>query len=730
MAYLIALVLAAGILLAPLPAHADPISTLIVTFLSSVGIPGLTVGGITIGGTLYGAALTTLGSIVAGGITAAIGLGASYVASRFAGSAGRTQVATVKPSDVQGVVRQSLPPRWRHTGRRRVGGALLFSETKGGAFDEIIAFGEGPFDGVEEWICDDRTVVLNTSSVATSPSDLAGYLTIKFQDGSANTAFSDLIARYPSIYDADHKALGVAKAYVKQAPVAAEKFQAAFPNRLAAINGVFRTAKVFDPRDTGQSATNPNTWKYSSCLPLLLADFLTHEYGLQLSWDYIDLDRLSHAADVADELLTTKAGGSVRRYHGGLSYNIAETTPADVITRYCAAMDGRLTLLGNGKLAIDAGEWIEPTVHIADAHVTSFEISDGAGPLREANEVVVKYTFADASWSETSCDPWRDEESISLSGERRTREDEIYEVDNHNHARRLAKLISARTGPRWQGKVVTDLYGMLAWGERFIRLSIKDLAIDAESFEVLSIAIDIASVQVTMEVASMTGAAYAFDPETEEGDGPVAPDVVEDDPVPEPVVTVTTTSVALQDGVSVGALDISWANPGRADLLPQAEYSPANAATWLTAAIASGATSTRVVGLADGASYDVRVRFVTTGGSPTAWVTIEDIPIVADPTAPGIVTSASVVTGSGPSQPLVRWTAPTSANYRYADVFRGTTSTPSAATDIASVYGFAGAAQSFPDGPLLAGTYHYWVAAANGSGVPSAKVYAGSITIS
>jgi hypothetical protein len=731
-------ILLAGVALVALasPAHADPLSALIATISTAAAS--------------FGSAIT--GALAALGISGStlLTIGFNLITSLL------FQPKGPKPQDVQGVIRQSVPVRTRHYGLRRLGGALLFIETHRGNLYQVIALGQGEFDGFEEFIVDNRTVTLTAEGYVnslpymsndTDPPSIPGggyILRILSRNGTEDqTAFDMLVEKFPTIWTADHRNRGIANAMLYARGVGQQSFSRNYPNRIPILNAIARTSKLYDPRQAGQIIDDPSTWAYTAPalsggtafsaapgrnLALQLADYLRADDGMQNPAALIDWESVATAANVCDEVVTTKAGGTIARYHGGLSYMLS-AEPRDVISRFLQAMDGRLYLTPAGKIGMMAGAWIEPTVTIRHSAIIMHELTDGSGPLREANEIIVKYVDAEAQFAEVSCDPWRDEADITATGAVKTMPVEAYEVESHNHARRIAKLAARRASPRWQGTIVADLSAMEAWDQRWIRIQEDDLGID-ETFEVQGITLDIDEMTVTLKVISFDATAYDFDPATEEGTAPTRPEALEEEAIPTPAnVTAQVEQQSVNASVSVAVITLSWDAPEEESLVADAQISVSGSGVWTNLVV--NATNDEAVSgpLVDGEDYDVRVRFRSAQGTTGPWVTITGLTAVADAVAPGVPTALSVVAGSVAKTAKVRWTGPASANLSYFNIYQNTTNTPGTATDIGTVYGLPLDAREFQTAVLATGTYYFWVTSVNGSGVESARTAAGSIVI-
>ncbi len=658
-------------------------------------------------------AASAAGTIIAGVINAAIGIGLQMLTAQ------RPDVP--KPQDVQNVIRQPLPVRSKHYGLKRLGGVLLFIEDRDGAVFQVVAFGTQRFDGVVDWIIDNRHVTLNSSGVVTSQPYYGDNVRIYYKPGTVTqTAHARLIEIFPTIWTSAHRNRGVANAVLETRGVKLEKFGKIYPNKIAVLNGIFRTALVLDPR-TGAT-------EFSANLALEFRDYLTSSDGLQIATSFIDDDDFKQAADDSDVLLPTKSGGTVRRYHGALSYSF-DATPASVINRFLTATDGRISLKPNGKIGFSVGVWREPTVTLTDAHIIDFSMSDGGGPLREFNEILVKYEEPLADFAAADAQPWRQDDEIATYGETRSQTIEAYEIQNHNHARRIAKIAAARAAPRWQGTLKTNLFGMNAWDQRFIRVQISDLDVDGDPFdetmEVLDVSLNIEDMTVSLQVASFGAPVYAFNPTTEEGTAPTIPERVEEGSIPAvQMASAIGTQRTVSGGVKVALIKVSVAAPsGRDDLKLEVEYSRADQEEWQAAAVAPDALRVDIIGLEDGTSYDVRMRWRTAAGGAGDYALIENIAAVADPTPPLPVTGLD--TNPGPTSGTVRisWKNPNSENFKAVRIFRNNSTNFATATDLAGpVYGPAGANQIYDDTPPSAGTWRYWIVAENGSGKRASAV--------
>lgn len=585
-------------------------------------------------------ALTGLGATIATSLVGiGLSMGVSWIADQLFGP------GTKKPEDMQGLIRQSVSPRMRHYGRVRLGGAIVFIETRSssGVLAQVIAHGQGPFDGFEDVFIDNRLVDLENGEdggVITAPYDPAKQR-INVRHGTvAQTAMGQLTTDFPTIWTAEHRLRGIAYSLIRTASLDEEVITEVYPNRIPILSRVVRASLCFDPR-SGTTAWTRNA-------ALIMRDYLTHKDGMAIPASLIDDDLIKIAASVCDENVALKAGGTINRYAIGLSYSFEEE-PKAILGRIINAADGRLFITSAGKIGFQVGKWIAPTVTISDEHVISYEMTDGSGPFRESNEVTVKFTHVDVGYKEATSDPWRDEASISLLGETRANMLAAYEIQHHNHARRIAKIVQARSAPRWQGTVITNLHGLNCWDQRWINLKLADLEIDG-TFEIIGPpAVDPQSMTISLQVQSFEAGTYDFDAVTEEGFGPTIPEVLEEEDIPEPTGVVTaavqrklgevsfndTNTTVSQDGdgnISTGSTSnqqnqqilvyvatIKWAAAPREGLQADAQYS-LNGIDWLAHAVAHNGTEAQTPPMASGATVRQRVRFSALGGARSDWV--------------------------------------------------------------------------------------------------------------
>lgn len=645
-----------------------------------------------------------------------------------------------KPSDGIIVVRESVGIRQVVLGRSRVYGKIIFIESNTRILYQVLYLSQGPVDGFEEYFLDNRTALLDADGWVTSkPYGSNGRKRVRVLTRAGavpSSVYEPLKLAFPGTVNNAWRGDGMATMFVQAKSLDPEFIAKHYPNRYPQGSVIARFGSVYDPR-TGSRAWSQN-------LPLHLLEYLTADDGMGIAQkdvdpsdarlpanDLIDLDDFAFAARVADNLIPGKNGTSVRRYQGSFSWRLDEQ-PKDVLSRAVMMMDGQLFLKASGKIGFRIGRWEEPSIHIEDTDIIDANIRDASDPVSEANEIVIKYTNPNANYSPATSDPWRNEEVYRRTGGRyRNTTVELYGIQNHNHARRIAKIIDRKTNAKWQGSITTNFVGVLAWDQRFIRVTYEDLGIEAESFEIRNIAIDEEEQTVTIEIASADATMYDFDPATEEGTEPVNPSALGDDAVPTPqnlAIEWSAETVRRERVITVAlSVDVPRRNTNdpadddadNDDVVAEWQYARADTGKWRTVTVNDKDMQVEIEGLKETRLYDFRVRFRTSSSEPGDWLLSENQRAI-DPVAPGVPTKVrgSVVApvGGGKSV-IVAATAPADLQTASLLLYRNTENRAKGAAFVQEIECDRNEAVSFTDANPKTGARWYFVRAANGSGV-------------
>lgn len=682
----------------------------------------------------------TLGAAAAGGTllvvtTIIVGLALSVGTSLLAQMFMRDQAQT-KPSARQTIVSAPIMPRVRAYGRVRLGGGQVFKEAHDQTLWSVVVHHDGEVDAIEEYVID--TTVVSVDPVERGVTD-DGYLNSGWRMvhiwatmGTAAPAFfSDLHTAFPD-WTTDALGKGQVATCTSIARPPQSSFLKIFPNGArTAIRLTLRASKVWDPRDDAQDPSDPSTWTWTSNAALCTLDHLRHEtgFGTPLTWITPEIEAWKAAADACDAAVPLAAGGTVARYLVGGSYDYAER-PGDVQTRLLAACNGRLWMGPNGGITIAVGVWQEPTVVIDDAALVSYRVVSGADGAEVANTLTAAYTDPGLGFIESDAQPWVNAASVARFGERKS-DARLYMVPTHSQARRLMKQASARLAPAWKGTLVTNLRALPALTERFVRVTIGELGLDfTAEIDDVQFRIEDGSVVTGLSIyfTAVEAAGFDWDALTEEGTPSSVPSPVGGTGMFGPA----NFNVLVVSGGGGPVARAFWNPP--ADGIPglpsgydvRVEYRLVGGSSWDSASATAELGTLDVTGLTEDAAYEFRAVTVATS-STSPYVGTITRTLTVDATAPDAPTALSV--DASAEAATIAWTLPASANCYGARVYRHTADDAGAATLQETAWSAPGATLSREELGIAPGTYWWWVAAINGSGVESARTPAGTATI-
>lgn len=434
------------------------------------------------------------------------------------------------PSQIQ--VKQALPSRQRGYGRHKVSGALGFMESRGGSLVQLLIHCEGPITAYEEWWLNDKNTLIpgegggGANGVLPWGSNVVINSYVGSIDQPAAVILTDL---FPDNWTADHQLKGLAYSVVRYGPVREKFFQKVYPNGAPALRVVARLSMVYDPR------TGATTWSENAAL--CIRDYLTSPRGFGLPQSRINEASFAAFANICDEPVALKAGGTEPRYRLGGLYDLTEE-PREVLRRMLSTCDGEIVPFPDGTVGIRGGVWTAPSVVLDDSVVLSYEIEQGNDKLAAFNRLKLTYTSPLHDYQPVEAEAWENFESQDELGEVLTQDLTLAMVQSHAQARRLAKINMAKGNPRWRLTLVTNMAGLDALGERTVHIRIAELGID-EPFLINTFEIAGDMTGCTMGLTSLDATAYAWDAVAEEGEAPPlpqdtsAPLVI---PAPDPVV--------------------------------------------------------------------------------------------------------------------------------------------------------------------------------------------------
>jgi hypothetical protein len=324
-------------------------------------------------------ALRGLGNFVSaytGGPVGAALNTAAQVASAVSASAPSSKNAA--PS----VTRQALASSWIVYGKRRVGGLMVFFHPLfAGKYHYrffVIAVAGHRCRGVTRWFLNDEQVTVRADGLVTSGKykNDAWLWFGRGTDGNEtpDTFVTDTNGKWTNA----HAGRGVAKIFAKFR-MTDDVIAAGMPNITAEIEG---KDDIADPR-TGVVA-------YTRNAALVFYDWLRlprEEGGFGAYDDEIDDDWVSAQANVCDEQVPLRSGGSEPRYAFD-SYIQTGSAPSEVRDTFVNCCAGTFTYSG-GKMLMRPGYYVPPSATLTE--------QDLAGPimvpaLRPGNDIVTEVT--------------------------------------------------------------------------------------------------------------------------------------------------------------------------------------------------------------------------------------------------------------------------------------------------------------------------------------------------
>lgn len=695
----------------------------------------------------------------------------------FAGAyAGAAELAPDVPGPEQGKVpvNQTTPLRRMGTGRARLSGPRMCWEGVAGWNIEVIHFHEGPVDGVEQWWLHDDQVTIDADGwVQGLPDKRYGDdqsdVRILFRPGRHDDEplqpVIDLFAAagVPELWTAAHEGRGIAKAALLCRAVKESKAFERYPNGPPALSATMRLSRVYDWRDPAQELLDPTTWQWSDnavvnhmhwewCLSRLPTIGPTGEGWIQgelyptghaeegqpvpppaiclEAWENDIAPRLEAMtlwADQADEAVPLKAGGTEPRYRQG-GWWFVGTEPAEIRRRFLDCYDGWMAEGADGALVLHGGGYEAPTYTVTDRNLIEAGWNRWAEDRATVNILTATFTSPEHGYSPQEAQAWRDEASIARIGEK-PQPVNLEWAPSHGQARRLLKARAARVFAERHGDLVMDLEGLNAQERRYLKLertrgptSMRDVVL-----EVMGAQIDLAEGRAPMAVVKADPNKYAWNPATEEGDGP---STVERAPSVQPPLPAILSATPEGDANGV-RIRIVFDDPGRPGLTFASRWRPTGEPSWVEEspreAEASGDDLSLLTGFVLPEEIEVAIQSWS-GGSASDWTDPQTVdasiaPPAATATRPGglqavqdgadVVVSFSIVDDHG-------------------RVFRGASTDDWDDPGVSDVSGELAATPgvpiSFRDLAVTPGSYRYWAVSELADDTPSAP--AGPVPIS
>lgn len=672
-------------------AQADPLSTLIANTLAGWGV----------GATLATTVGQLLTSTILSAVSKALGPGRN---------AGQDLARELSLPD-------SLPAYRFVYGEGWAVGTPAPVRVKGGAIYGCWLLNSRPSEGPFTVLLDKRPLVLsgdpyNFAGPGAVPTNgpFAGYVRLWIGRGDQTTAPADIVAEAPAIYATADAWRGCTVVWLILGCGPNEERSVRWPSAPPEVILQGKWSRVWDPRDLAQSATNPATWTWSANQALCTLDALRQNplapYDLRNLW----IDTFKWAADVADEAVTVKAGGTIPRYrvNGTLGF-VTGAELEDQLQPLLAAGAAEFVRPG-GQLGIVPATAQTPSITLTD-------MLDGTAPKFRryapksdlATMVQAKYLAPDRAYEQTDAPAYTIAGAAAEDGSlEKLIQPDLSMITDHRQVQRVQKILAMRT--RMQRQIEAEFppaaFNLVAGSWMVLNLPAPYTAWNrtyrvVQSDPQMSLEDEGGvSMRCQMTLQEVDASIYAWNAATEEQDvaaytfsGTIAAIVA-----PGALTVTTGAGVDLNTGGTViprlrFAFDPSTSvGVDRYDWEYRVTGGDWTAGGSINAAVRDGIS--KVFGYlvaSTGVTYDIRVRAVA-ASSASAWVQATGVTVSFVVTGGAAVADYAAVVFTG--------NAPASLNFAGFKTYRGSTNVFSAATEIGTqVAGTPGAAYSVRVGP-------------------------------
>lgn len=419
-------------------------------------------------------------------------------------------------------------------------------------------------------------------------------------------------------WTAAHQLKGIAYIYVRL-----EWNPEVFPTGIPNISAVVKGKKVYDPR------TTLTAW--SDNWALCVRDYLASDYGFNAASGEINDAYFTAAANIADESVALKAGGTEARY---TCNGVVDTAagPLDNLANLLTAGAGAVTYV-QGQFRLHAAAYDSSSGEL-NLGMLAGEVQLDARVSRKElfNAVRGTYVDPDKLWQATDFPPVTNATyEAQDNGEQIFKDFELPFTTGAERAQRLAKIALEKGR---QGIRVT-----LPVNHSALKYSVYDvvtltnayLGWDAKPFRIMKWAIQFPG-PILLSLQEESSASYDWN----SGEATTI-DAAPDTNLPNPFVVSIPVGVSAAsgtdqlsiagDGTVISRILVRWSPSTdsfvRSGGATQVQFKRADLSEWQDAPPPVGdSTQTFIAGVDDGEPYDIRVRFRNSLGSFSPWSAI------------------------------------------------------------------------------------------------------------
>lgn len=661
--------------------------------------------------------------------------------------------SSAKPDTTETTIKTSRPPRVSAYGRSKLYGAYILYETaSNGTACDVYAVHHGQIDGIERrYLGDDQVTLSGTSVNAGSDGRykdgaVGFYTTDGSVPGAGIPAITSLVPEWTGRGD------GVVLLGLTAKSVKAKNFQDVYPqSTVPSPSIVARWQKCPDPAAANPLDESGWTWTenglrhllhykmvregprpvlprsdpgYAAALLALRTEWWARKIAPTLAY-------WTEAAAVCDSARTLKAGGTEPLYRSAVAHKHTDQHK-DPIAAILATFDGWMAPRSDGALIVYAGKYYEPDPAdiIGPDEIVSYTWEGGDVDDDQAvNEIICSYISSDHDFNTVETDAWRDEDDITKRGQVLSAPLDA-QVPSWGQARFLAKRKMARTNAKNRGTITTNIAGRKARGKRYIPLHLEEAGTVFFSgiAEITALTRNIRG-GVTFTWVAVDPNIDTWNPAADEGDAAAKGNRVAPAPLSAPVISA---AVAGFDGDGV-RLQLTVDSADREDLQWYVHWRLVGATVWgpdegYTDTDPGTAVSLRTNLVPADTNIEVQVAYQTGDGRFSDWSATTTVSTSTGGLAPSPSTNLTATGAAGSA--TVSWRNPTSSNFSYTRVYRGTSTSFGSAVQIGSdIVGGLGQVQQITD-TVAAGTYRYWVRAYSTADIPANPTGPATATVS
>ncbi len=238
----------------------------------------------------------------AGYAAAAAAMAAAYAVGEMT-KKDSPSMPTLARKDQTTTVRSAVASKKTVYGETQVGGVMVYLDSSGAENEYahmVIAMAPHEVEEIGDIYFDDMLATDYASD---------HYRINKHLGAADQVADADLIAECSGL-DANFRLQGVAYIYVRF-KYNRDIWVKGLPRN---VKAVVKGKKIYDPRDTNQSASDPTTWEWSDNWALVMRDFITGSHGMAAIDEEINEANIIAAANISDEQVIKHDGTYQPRY--------------------------------------------------------------------------------------------------------------------------------------------------------------------------------------------------------------------------------------------------------------------------------------------------------------------------------------------------------------------------------------------------------------------------------